>query len=96
MAVATDKATPCRNTVQCVLLIAPYKGRKAVFPAGAPPVYQRFDSTETEEELGSLQMDTTVVGGSSEALASDIFKTVKTKLSLDCTQTNIAGKYHML
>ena len=38
--ITIDKATPARKTVQCVIIISTYKGKKTVFPIGAPLVYK--------------------------------------------------------
>ena len=39
-----DKATPRRRTVQCIILIAVHKGKKTVFPVGAPQVYSQAET----------------------------------------------------
>ena len=99
MAIACDKATPSRNTVQCVVIIAPYNGVKTVFPIGAPPVYKNSatedneDAEDNEDEGESTEIaDDMLVGGSSEQLAGDIADTLTSKLNFDCKSSNVAGK----
>ena len=47
--ITVDKATPARNTFQCVLIIAVYNGEKCVFPVGVPLVYRPPPSGEQAE-----------------------------------------------
>ena len=95
MAIACDKATPSRNTVQCVVIIAPYNGVKTVFPIGAPPVYKisaTEDNEDALEEKSTEIADDMLVGGSSEQLAAGIVDTLTSKLDFDCKSSNVAGK----
>ena len=45
-----DKATPARNTLQCIIIVSVFEGTKVVYPVGAPQVYKQ---TETSPEIQS-------------------------------------------
>ena len=71
-----DKATPARNTFQCVLIIAVYNGEKCVFPVGAPLVYRPPSSGEQaensdERELHNLAATATPVAEDNDDDAVD-------------------------
>ena len=88
--VTVDKATPARNTVQCILLIAVYNGQKTVYPVGAPQVYRSTNiseasdlSTSDEDFDEPEEGDTSYIeGGLSQNLVEDIESRLTEKLNL--------------